>query len=66
MRSLVSYYFTEKDVTEEVGKNLIFMENYNKDSILEYFKADSIKVVNKIITPDKQAVNFHNAFKKGF
>lgn len=61
-----SYYFDEKDITEEVGRNLVHMESYSKDSILEYFRADSIKTVSKIITPSIQAVNFHNAFKRGF
>lgn len=54
--------FSENDLTENVAKNLVYMENYNKDSILEYFRADSIKVTNQIITPSIQAASFHKSF----
>ena len=57
-----SINFSEKDLTENVVKNLVYMENYNKDSILEYFKADSVTVTKQIITPSIQATNFHKSF----
>lgn len=60
-----SLHFTENDLTESVGNNLIHMENYNKESVLEYFKADSIIKKKEIIKVDMkaiQSVNFHNSF----
>lgn len=59
--------FDEKDLTEEAGQNLMFMENYNKDSLLEYFRADSIKIDSKIITidrfnPQEKAISFNSLY----
>lgn len=63
------YVFNEKDLTDEAGQNLVFMENYNKDSVLEYFRADSIKIKNTIITmdrndPTQKAISFNELFLK--
>lgn len=67
--SMEDYYseFSEDVLTEEVGRQIVATENYNRESLLEFFRADSITINSKIITidtanPSKNAVSFHKYF----
>lgn len=63
-----NYIFDEKDLTDDIGKRLVYTENYHKDSVLDYFKAESIKMQQKIVSINKntgnQSVAFNNLFLK--